>query len=128
MQITLAEHNLYRAIAELAYVIGKADKILHMDEREAFHKAVQEELGEYGWLAESRFSVLQDEVIPEIEMAYNNVIFLIKQNRQALTPKFIEKFVNVIMRVAEVRGIVEEEQIIIDRFRADIAKIFEEQD
>ncbi len=127
MQITLAEHNLYRAIAELAYVVGKADKILHADEREAFKKAVEEELGEYGWLAESRFSVLQDEVVPEIDVAYNNVIFLIKQNKQALTLPFIQKFVNVIMRVAEVRGIVEEEQMIIDKFRADIGKIFQDQ-
>jgi len=125
MELTLAEHNLYRAIAELSYIIAKADHKFMKEEVEIFKKTVKEELGQAGWLAESRFDIINDAIHPHIDQAYNHVMFTIKQNRHALSNEMVQKFINVITKVAEVADIVEEEQRIIDKFKEDIAKIYQ---
>jgi tellurite resistance protein len=56
MQIERLE--ILRSIAEMAYVIAKADKGLSSEERIAFNKIIVEELQYDSWAAQSRFDLL----------------------------------------------------------------------
>jgi hypothetical protein len=124
MELTLAQHNLFRAVAELSYVIAQADNQFMAEEVQAFKKAIHDELGKYSWLAENRFDILQD--IGDLDSAYRSVLFFIKQNRQGLTPELIDKFIRILTRVAEVAGIVDEERELLQRFEHDIRIIYQQ--
>lgn len=119
------QQALYRALAELAYVIALADTIVEDNEREAFYTSVEKEIGrEARYIVKSRFEVLDEYTHPQINHAYNHVIHLIKQNKSALDESMIDRFMNVMNEVAEVSGICEEEQVYIDKFRQDVLAIY----
>ena len=122
-ELSLGERNLYRAVGELAFVIAKADNIMREEERRAFHKVIVEDFGENSWIALDRFQFIENIPTSDVESTYNHVIFLIKQNKQALTEDLVIKFIHVIEKVAEVAGIHENQYKYIDRFKADLQKI-----
>jgi|GEM_PF-2326838 len=122
--LSLEERNLYRAVGELSFVIAKADNLLRESERQAFHRVILEEFGENSWIAEDRFHLIDKTPTSDAESTYNHVIFMIKQNKHALTEDLVETFTRVIIRVAEVANIHENQMCYINRFEEDLAKIF----
>lgn len=125
LKSSLEQQALYRALAELAYVIALADTIVENEERDAFYTSVEQEIGnEAKYIVKSRFEILDEYTSPEIKHAYNNVIHTIKQNKSALNEDMIEKFMEVMKQVAQVSGICEEEQVYINKFRQDVLAIY----
>ena len=125
LKSSIEQQNLYRALAELAYVIALADDVVENNERAAFYTSVEKEIGrEARDIVKSRFEILDDYTSPQIAHAYNNVIYTIQQNKTALDEIMIEKFMNVMNQVAEVSGICTEEQAYIDKFRQDVLAIY----
>ncbi|HEY9049809.1 MAG TPA: TerB family tellurite resistance protein [Ohtaekwangia sp.] len=119
MQIEKLE--ILRSIAEMAYVIAKADKGLSSEERIAFHKIIQEELDYDSWAAQSRFELLDEVIQPSIEKAYNEAMHDFKKYRDHLTDDLRLTAVRVMQRVAEAcSGLHENEALIIDRFKKDL--------
>jgi hypothetical protein len=121
---SLEKHNLIRAIGELSYVIAKSDGNISRIEKLVFEEALKEELGSEAWLAKDRFDLLAEQGMKaSIEETYHRVLFMFKQNKIALDVDITEKFINILEKVAGVSGITDEEIALIERFRADIAKI-----
>lgn len=123
-QLSQEEANLYSTIGQLAYVIAKADNVLSREEKDTFRKVIKEKLGEFDWLAEERFKVIDDMMILDITHTYEHAIYLIKKNTKALTPEVIQKFQFVMEEVAKVSGISKEEAKWIDKFKNDIFEIY----
>ncbi len=117
--------NLYSTIGQLAYVMVMADKVFMEEEREAFQSVIKENLGHFDWLAEDRFQVIKDLMVLDLESTYEHALFLIRKNRLALDEDLIQKFMNVMIKVAEVAGITPEEQALINRFQEDLYEIYE---
>jgi hypothetical protein len=113
--------ELYRCIAELAYVMAKVDRGLSSEERIAFYKVINEEL-EYGaWAAQSRFELLDEVVEPNIDKAYNEAMFDFKKYKKYLTPEIKAKTLRVIQKVADAcNGFNEKEALIMDRIKKDL--------
>ena len=80
----IEKREIYRAIAEMAYVIAKADKGLSADERMAFNNIVEEELQLNSWIAQSRFELLDEVTQPSIDQAYNEALHDLKKYREYL--------------------------------------------
>jgi uncharacterized tellurite resistance protein B-like protein len=119
------ESNLYSTIGQLAYVMAMADHNMLEEERDTFRKVIKENLGNFDWLAEDRFKVIDDLMVKDVESTYDHTMYLIKKNVEALDEEIIQKFLNVITKVAEVAGIVPEEQALINRFEKEIYEIFQ---
>lgn len=120
----IEKREIYRAIAEMAYVIAKADKGLSADERMAFNKIVEEELQLNSWIAQSRFELLDEITQPSIDQAYNEALHDLKKYREHLTEDLKERILRVVTRVAEsCSGYSEKERIIIDRLKSDLKSI-----
>ena len=116
--------NLYSTIGQLAYTMAIADHVLLEEEQTAFLEVIKENLGEFDWLAKDRFKAVKDIMIKDVESTYDHALYLIRKNVDALSHDVMDKFVNVIWRVAEVAGITREEQDLIDRFERDIDLIW----
>jgi uncharacterized tellurite resistance protein B-like protein len=122
MQIEKIE--LFRAIAEMAYVIAKADRGLSAEERMAFKKIVEEELEYESWAAQSRFELLDEVTQPTIEKAYNEAIHDFRKYRNHLTEELKMKAIVVMQKVAEAcSGFSEQEAKILNRFKKDISDL-----
>jgi uncharacterized tellurite resistance protein B-like protein len=122
MQIEKIE--LFRAIAEMAYVIAKADRGLSAEERMAFKKIVEEELEFESWAAQSRFELLDEVTQPTIEKAYNEAIHDFRKYRNHLTEELKKKAIVVMQKVAEsCSGFSEQEAEILNRFKKDISTL-----
>lgn len=120
----IEQREIYRAIAEMAYVIAKADKGLSADERMTFNKIVEEELEFNSWVAQSRFELLDEVTQPSIDIAYNEAMHDLKKYRDHLTPALKEKAIRVMQKVAEsCSGYSEKEKLIIDRFKNDLKSL-----
>lgn len=123
MNISLQESNLYRAIAELSYAIARADHDLDKKEEDVFMEIIDKELGQNDWVAEVRFEVIFNSLKPSTDQAYQHAMLLIEQNKVGLNREVVNKFKRILKGVAEVSGITEEEQDVIERFDIDIEKI-----
>lgn len=122
MQIEKIE--LYRCIAEMAYVIAKADRGLSNAERTAFYKVIDEELEYDAWAAQSRFELLDEVVEPDIDKAYNEAIYDFRKYKKHLTPELKEKTLRVMQRIADAcSGFNDKEAFIMDRFRNDLRQL-----
>ncbi len=119
-QISLEDSNLYRAIAELAYAIAKADGTLDAKEQDAFKKIIEKELLVDDWVAGIRFDAIFTTLVPSVEESYKHAITLLRRNKENLTQALVIKFNNILRKVAEVSGISLEEQSIIERFNKDL--------
>lgn len=122
-ELTLEERNLYRAVGELAFVIAKADSILRDGEIKAFKEAITKVFGKDYWIVEDRFKYILQTPASDVESTYNHVIFMIRQNKSALTDALVEKFTNVIHKVAEVANIHEKQKEYLDRFKKDLTHL-----
>lgn len=120
----IQKREIFRAIAEMAYVIAKADKGLSSEERIAFNKIIKEELEYESWIAQSRFDLLDEVTQPSIDKAYNEAINDFKKYKNHLTPELKEKALRVFIKVAEsCSGLSSKEQFIIDRFNNDLREL-----
>jgi tellurite resistance protein len=120
----IEKRELYRGIAEMAYVIARADKGLSAEERIAFYKIIREELAYDSWAAESRFELLDEVIQPSIEKAYNEAIHDFRKYKSHLSDDLKERSVRVLRKVAEAcSGFSEKEAIILDRFKKDLKNI-----
>ncbi|MDX2305403.1 MAG: hypothetical protein NW226_21510 [Microscillaceae bacterium] len=117
--------NLYSTVGQLAYVIAMADHILMEEERMVFRQVIKTSLGDFDWLAEDRFKVIDEIMVLDLESTYEHALYLIQKNAKALDKSMIDKFLDVVVEVAKVAGITPEEKEIIDRFRRDIYQIYE---
>lgn len=125
-ELSLEERNLYRAVGELAFVIAKADNILRDSEVKAFKDAITEVFGKDYWIIEDRFRYIISTPASDVESTYNHVLFMIRQNKAALNEILVEKFSNVLYKVAEVANIHDKQKEYLDRFKADLLHISSE--
>lgn len=117
----IEKREIYRAIAEIAYVISKAERGLSAEERIAFFKIVEKELDYESWAAQSRFELLDEITHPTMEHAYNEAMYELKLHKERLTPELKEKAFSVLKQTAEAfGGLGEKEAFILDRFKRDI--------
>ena len=122
MQIEKIE--LYRSIAELAYVMAKVDRGLSSEERRAFYDVINAELEFGAWAAQSRFELLDEVVEPSLDKAYNEAIHDFRKYKAHVTPEIKEKTFRVLQKVAEAcNGINEKETFIMDRIRKDLKEL-----
>jgi tellurite resistance protein len=120
----IQKRELYRAIAEIAYVVAKADKGLSAEERIAFKSIISKELDYESWVAQSRFELLDEITQPSIDIAYNEAIADFKRYKDHLTPELKEKAIHVFTQVAEAcGGFSSKEKFVIDRFKQDLQEI-----
>lgn len=120
----IEKREIYRAIAEMAYVIAKADKGLSAEERMAFNQIVEEELQLNSWIAQSRFELLDEITQPSIDVAYNEALHDLKRYRDHLSEDLKQRAIRVVTRVAEsCSGYSEKERLIIDRLKSDLNTI-----
>lgn len=113
--------DIYRAIAELAYVVAKAERGISAEERFAFFRIINEELDAGAWIAESHFELLDEVTHPTMEHAYNAAIFELKKYKGHITTEVKDKALRILKRVAEsFGGLGENEAFILSRFRKDL--------
>ncbi len=121
MSTDIEKKEIYRAIAEMAYVIAKADHGLSAGERIAFRTIIEEELDYDSWAAQSRFELLDEVTEPSIEKVYNEAIHDFRLHKHVFTEELKEKVLRVVKRVAEVcNGFSDKEAFIMDRLRQDL--------
>lgn len=117
----IEKREIYRAIAEMAYVIAKADKGLSAEERMAFYKIIEEDLDYESWAAQSRFELLDEIIQPSIEKAYNDAIHELRKYREHFTDELRDKALLVLQKIAaSFNGLSQNEAFIIDRFKKDL--------
>lgn len=117
----IEKREIYRAIAEMAYVIAKAERGISAEEKIAFFDIIQEELGEESWIAQSHFELLDEVTVPSLDKAYNAALFELNKHKDKFTPELKEKAVRVVKRMAEsFGGFGENEAFVLDRFKKDI--------
>ncbi|MBA4057185.1 MAG: hypothetical protein C0490_20905 [Marivirga sp.] len=115
------KREIYRAIAELAYVVAKADKGLSDEKRRAFFKIATEDLDYESWAAISRFELLDEVTHPSIDKAYNDAIHDLKKHKDHFTEELKEKALLVMQKMAaSFNGLSQNEAFIIDRFKHDL--------
>ncbi|MFZ2904663.1 MAG: hypothetical protein WAZ98_00545 [Cyclobacteriaceae bacterium] len=120
----IQKREIYRAIAEIAYVVAQSDKGLSSEERIAFNKIIETELDYESWVAQSRFDLLDEVTQPSINEAYNEAINNFKKYKNHLTPELKEKALRVFTQVAETcGGFSEKEKFVIDRFKQDLREM-----
>ncbi len=123
-EFVIEKRNLFRAIGELSYVIAKSDGNISKIEKLVFEEALKEELGTEGWLAKDRFDMLASQGMKAgLQETYLRVLFMFKQNKIGLNNELIEKFINILEKVAGVSGITDEEIEIIEKFKTDVSII-----
>ncbi|MBX2945138.1 MAG: hypothetical protein KF725_04845 [Cyclobacteriaceae bacterium] len=117
----IQKREIYRSIAEVAYVIAKADKGLSSTERMAFNDIIQKELDYDSWVAQSRFELLDEVTQPSLEDAYKEAMMDFKKYKSNLTPELKEKAKRVVKQVAEsCCGFSAKEALILTRFERDL--------
>jgi uncharacterized tellurite resistance protein B-like protein len=117
----IEKREIYRSIAEMAYVIAKADRGLSAEERIAFQRIIQEELDFDSWAAQSRFELLDEVIEPSIEKVYNEAVHDLRKHKDHFNDELRLKTLRVIQRVAEAcSGFSDKEAFIIDRFKKDL--------
>jgi hypothetical protein len=116
--------EIYRGIAELAYVMAKVDRGLSSEERIAFYKVINEELQYDAWAAQSRFELLDEIIDPNIDKAYNEAMHDFRKYKKHVTPEIKEKALRVIQKVADAcNGFNEKEAFIMDRIKKDLREL-----
>lgn len=118
------KHELYRAIAVLAYAMAMVDGELQETEKKAFLNIINKELGEDAWVASSRFELLEENLTPTIEHAYNYALFAINKYKHLVDNKLKDQFINVVEKVAKAHeGTSQAEEFVIERFKRDLNAI-----
>jgi hypothetical protein len=81
------KREIYRAIAEMAYVIAKAEHGISAEEKIAFFNIIEEELKGDSWIAHSHFELLDEVTLPSIDKAYNAALFELNKHKGKFTPE-----------------------------------------
>ncbi len=117
------KREIYRAIAELAYIVAKAHDGLKLEEKKAFFEIINKELEFEAWSAESRFSIL-DRKKPTLEHGYNAALYEIKKYKNHLTDELKDKTLRVVRKVADAyKGTSEVQAFIISRLESDLKRL-----
>jgi tellurite resistance protein len=95
------KRSLYRAIAEMAYVIAKSHEGMHDKEKKEFFKIIEKELDFDAWAAESRFELLDQVTHPSISSAYNDAMFEFNKYSAHMDDDLKQKALRVLEKVAE---------------------------
>jgi tellurite resistance protein len=123
MELSREERNLYRAVAELAYILAGIDNQVADEEVKAFESAIKENLSEAENLMRHHFQFIQSEKKTSFKEGYEKTLKVIEANKAALSRLHVRKFLYVLEKVAEIAGISEEERGLIDRFEIDMLSI-----
>ena len=120
----MSNQVLIQALAELAYSISLADGELQSEEKEAFLELMEKEFHADSWWAVNRFKLLESQERKNIEQCYQFAIFAIKTNRRDFTEEMRDKFLRVIVEIANSsNGLDDDELKIINRFKKDLINI-----
>ena len=119
--MNIEKREIIRAIAEMAYVMAKSEHGISSEERLAFFKIIEDEMGKESWVAQSHFELLDEVTLPTLHEAYNAALFELKKHKDHFTPDLRVRPVRVLQRVAEsFGGTGENEAFVLDRFKQDI--------
>ena len=122
--MSIEKAAIFRAIAELAYVIAKSEHGISSEERISFFNIIREEFSDESWIAQSHFEILDEVMHPSLNEAYNTSIFELKKHKIHFTPALKDKAIRVLNRVAEsFNGLGENEAFILDRLKKDIRNL-----
>lgn len=120
----IERQEILRGIAEMAYVIAKADRGLSAEERIAFNKIIVEELDYESWAAQSRFELLDEVIEPTIDKAYNEAMHDFRKYKSHLTDDLKNKIIRVVKKVAEAcSGLSDKEAALIERIEKDLSQL-----
>jgi len=120
----IERQEILRGIAEMAYVIAKADRGLSAEERIAFNKIIVEELDYESWAAQSRFELLDEVIEPTIDKAYNEAMHDFRKYKSHLTDDLKSKIIRVVKKVAEAcSGLSDKEAALIERIEKDLSQL-----
>ena len=115
---------LVQALAELAYSVALVDGQLEKEEKQAFDNVIETELGKSAMTVKNRFAILDERVSPNIEQAYKDAMFAIKDNKADFDEELKKKYIKVIEKIANsVEGLRTYERELISRFKKDIELI-----
>ena len=115
---------LEMALANLAYSVAYADGKLEESELKTFEEMLIKEFKEAAVSVRNKFLLLGERSSPNIEQAYREAMFAIKENKQDFDENLKKQFTLILKEIAEsVEGIRDEERNIIERFKHDIQLI-----
>ncbi len=118
--------NLHYAIGELACALASVDGKVQKEEAKKFHAMMAAELRckHYDFdIADIIFTIMSLDRL-DIETTYNWAMKEIRMNGHYLSPELKETFIRLLEKVAKAYPpVTNEEQSIIDRFKADIATV-----
>jgi len=118
------DREIYSAVGELAYVITKAHDGLQSEERREFVDLIEEELGDNGLAATSRFELLDEVTNPTIEEAYNAAMSKLRNVRGHVDEPIKEKMLDILKKVAlSYKGINEVEAFVLGRIKQDLKRL-----
>jgi len=113
--------GLEQALAELVYSIALADGVLEDKEMEAFEEMITKELENQATEIKNKFLLLKGRSAPNVESAYKQAMYAIKQNKEAFSDELKGKYFLIIQKIAKsVKGLRLEERKLLDRFKTDI--------
>ena len=113
--------GLEQALAELVYSIALADGVLDDKEMEAFEEMITKELEDQATEIKNKFLLLKGRSAPNVESAYKQAMYAIKQNKEAFSDELKGKYFLIIQKIAKsVKGLRLEERKLLDRFKTDI--------
>ncbi len=115
---------LEMALANLAYSVAYADGKLEESELRTFEEMLVKELKGAAVSVRNKFLLLGERSSPNIEQAYREAMFAIKENKLHFDENLKKQFILILEEIAKsVEGIREEERNIIERFKRDIPLI-----
>lgn len=118
------DREIYSAVGELAYVITKAHDGLQYEERKEFTDLIEEELGEHGLAATSRFELLDEVTNPSLEEAYNAAMNKLRTVKDHVDEPIKKKMLEILKKVAlSYKGIDQVEQFILGRIKQDLKRL-----
>jgi uncharacterized tellurite resistance protein B-like protein len=118
------DREIYSSVGELAFVITKAHDGLQSEEKRAFIDLIEEELGDNGLAATSRFELLDEITNPTIEEAYNAAMIKLRKVRDHVDQDIKNKILDILKKVAmSYRGINEVEEFILGRIKQDFKRL-----
>ena len=113
--------DLEQALAELVYSIALADGVLDDREMEAFEEMIEQELKDQAAEIKNRFLLLKGRSSPNVESAYKQAMYAIKQHKENFSEELKEKYYRIIKKVAgSVKGLRVEERRLLERFKNDL--------
>lgn len=116
--------RLEQALAELAYSIIYADGKADVSEIEALDNMICSIFGDKANQVRNKFHMLGERSSPNIDQAYRNAMFAIRDNKDFFVDEIREKLIVFLETLANASiGLRAEEHRLVERFREDIRHI-----